>query len=300
MENCNVIIANTPMDTDKIKIYGARVKVDNFQAIQDIEQAEKQKMKTKVDNILAYGCNVFINRQLVYNYPERLFKEAGVMCIEHSDFDGMERLSNVLGGNILSVFDSPDKNQMGFCKKIEEVMIGEDKLIKFCGCKKGEACSIVLRGSSSHILDEAERSLHDALAILSQTIQNTKVVYGGGAAEMAMANVVDNLAREEEGKASLAMEAFAKSLRQIPTIILNNGGYDSAEIVSLLRAAHTKGQYQMGIDIVEGGVGDMSKFGIIESFKSKLSQLCSAAEAAEMIIRVDDIIRCAPRERSGM
>merc|ERR1719262_1864917 len=91
MENCKVMVANTPMDTDKIKIYGARVKVDSLEAVQEIEASEKEKMKGKVQKILDHGCTVFINRQLIYNYPDQIFKEAGVMAIEHSDFDGTER-----------------------------------------------------------------------------------------------------------------------------------------------------------------------------------------------------------------
>ena len=87
-ENCKILVANTPMDTDKIKIFGARVKVDSLEAVQEIERAERDKMKKKCQRIIATGCNVFINRQLIYNYPEELFKEAGVLAIEHSDFDG--------------------------------------------------------------------------------------------------------------------------------------------------------------------------------------------------------------------
>merc|ERR1719359_2279279 len=145
LENCKVLVANCQMDTDKIKIYGARVKVDSFEAVQDIEQAERKKMKTKVEKIVKHGCNVFINRQLIYNYPEQLFKEAGVMAIEHSDFDGTERLAAVLGGDIISTFDSPDQSKLGTCETIREIMIGEEKLIQFKGCQQGEACSIVLR-----------------------------------------------------------------------------------------------------------------------------------------------------------
>eukprot|EP00923_Selenidium_pygospionis_P000832 GHVN01001290.1.p1 GENE.GHVN01001290.1~~GHVN01001290.1.p1 ORF type:complete len:531 (+),score=58.28 GHVN01001290.1:210-1802(+) len=295
--NCRVMVANTPMDTDKIKIYGARVKVESFEAIQAIEEAEKEKMRAKVNKILKHDCTVFINRQLIYNYPDQLFKEAGVMAIEHSDFDGMERLAAVLGSDIVSTFDNPKQTKLGFCKSIEEIMIGEDKVIRFSGCEKNEACTIVLRGASEHVLEEAERSLHDALAVLSQTVTESRVVYGGGAAEMWMAHKVDDLARKVEGKKSLAVDAFAKSLRQIPTIILDNGGYDSAEVVSQLRALHTAGQKEAGIDIVTGGPGDMRTKGILESYKSKLSQLCIAAEAAEMIVRVDDIIKCARRQR---
>merc|ERR1711981_424288 len=148
-----------------------------------------------VEKITKHDCNVFINRQLIYNYPDQLLKEAGVMAIEHSDFDGTERLAAVLGADIISSFDNPEESKLGFCQKIEEIMIGEDKVIKFSGCSQGEACSIVLRGASSHILDEAERSLHDALAVLYQTVQETRVVYGGGAMECAMAQaILDSMA----------------------------------------------------------------------------------------------------------
>merc|ERR1712050_798361 len=118
------------------KIYGARVKVDSFEAVAEIEKAEKEKMKSKVERIVKHGCNVFINRQLIYNYPDELFKKNNVMAIEHSDFDGTERLAAVLGGDITSTFDAPEKIKLGYCEKIEEILIGEDKVIKFSGCRQ--------------------------------------------------------------------------------------------------------------------------------------------------------------------
>merc|ERR1719160_1904517 len=107
MENCKVLVANCQMDTDKIKIYGARVQVSSFEAVAEIEKAEKDKMKEKVEKICKHGCNIFINRQLIYNYPEQVFKANGVTSIEHSDFEGTERLAAVLGADIMSTFDSP-------------------------------------------------------------------------------------------------------------------------------------------------------------------------------------------------
>merc|ERR1712072_399455 len=195
--------------------------------------------------------------------------------------------------------DNPEQTKLGTCDRIEEVMIGEDKVIKFSGCAQGEACSIVLRGASVHILDEAERPLHDALAVLYQTVQETRVVYGGGAMEMAMAQAIQDKMASVEGKESLAMEAFAKALRSMPAIMADNGGYDSAELVGALRSAHARGQHSHGLNFIDATVSDMADLGIMESFRSKMSQLCAAAEAAEMIIRVDDIIRNAPRQREG-
>jgi len=300
-ENCKVIIANTPMDTDKIKIYGSRVKVDSLEAVQEIERAERDKMKAKVDKICATGCNVFINRQLIYNYPDELFKAAGVMAIEHSDFDGTERLSAVLGGDIASTFDAPDQIVLGTCDLIEEIMIGEDKVIRFSGCKENQACTIVLRGASTHVLDEAERSLHDALAVLFQTVaSDTRVVCGGGSTEIAMSKAVHEAAEKVGGKVSVAVEAFGKALQSIPAIISENAGFDAQEMVGELRKAHADGWSTAGINAHDGSVADMKEFGIYESYRSKMSGLCSAAEAAEQVIRVDDIIRNAPRQREGM
>ena len=294
-----ILIANTPMDTDKIKIYGSRVKVDSMDKVAEIEEEERKKMKAKVDKIKAHGINVFINRQLIYNYPEQLFADAGIMAIEHADFDGVERLSTVTGGELVSTFDHPELVTLGEADLIEEVMIGEQRLIRFSGVKSGAACTIVLRGASSHVLDEAERSLHDALGVLSQTVKETRVVLGGGCSEMLMAEAVDKLVPKTEGKKALAIEAFAKALRGLPTTLADNGGYDSAELVQELRVAHHNGETTKGLNMYEGCVGDAYEMGIFESFKLKEHVLLAAAEASEVILRVDSIIRCAPRQRDG-
>lgn len=298
IENAKILVANTAMDTDKIKIYGARVRVDALEKVADIEAAEKNKMKEKVDKIIAHGINCFINRQLIYNYPEQMFADAGIMAIEHADFDGIENLALVLGGEITSTFDDPSTTKLAGCKLIEEIMIGEDRLIHFSGVPLGEACTIVLRGASSHILDEAERSLHDALCVLQATVKDSRVVYGGGCPEMRMAKAIEDLASRTPGKKSLAMLAFAKALRALPATICDNAGLDSADIVSHLRAGHAADpDSRMGVDVVLGEAGDMKALGIYEAFRVKSQIVSSATEAAEMILRVDEIVKAAPRRR---
>jgi len=297
MQNCKVLVANTPMDTDKIKIYGAKVKVDSLAKVAEIESAEQAKMIAKCEKIAGVGCNVFINRQLIYNKPEQFFTDKGIMSIEHADFEGVERLSAVLGGEIASTFDHPELIKMGQCELIEEIMIGEDKLIQFTGCASGEACTIVLRGASMHLLDEAERSIHDALCVLKTVVKDPRAIYGGGCSEVLMAEAVDACAKQTPGKKALAIEAFAKALRTLPKTIAENGGYDAAELVTQLRAAHNQGKKSAGLDMKLGEIGDMKELGITECFRVKNQSLVSAAEAAEMIIRVDEVITCAPRQR---
>uniref|UniRef100_A0A2K5QGF2 Uncharacterized protein n=1 Tax=Cebus imitator TaxID=2715852 RepID=A0A2K5QGF2_CEBIM len=216
-------------------------RVDSTAKFAEIEHVEKEKMKEKVECILKHGINCFINRQLIYNYPEQLFGTAGVRAIEHADFAGVECLVLVTGGEIASTFDHPELVKLGSCKLIEEVMIGEDKLIHFSGVALGEACTIVLRGATQQILDES----------------------------------------------------YAKSLRMLPTIIADSAGYDTAQ----LRAAHHEGNTTAGLDMREGPIGDMALLGITESFQVKQQVLLSAAEAVEVILHVDDIIKAAPRKR---
>lgn len=310
VKNAKILLANTPMDTDKVKIYGTKVKTDSMAKVADIEAAERAKMNAKVDKILAHGCNVFINRQLIYNLPEQKLAENGVMVIEHADFEGVAQLALVTGADIVSTFDTPEAVKLGECESIEEVMIGEDKLIRFAGVPNAQACSIVLRGANHHILDEAERSLHDALCVLSQTVrvrtrarvgtarldaaadadaargareahasllrrrvplarlsparpppraQNTKVLPGGGACEMEMAQAIDDAAKEVPGKQALAMEAFARGLRALPEIIATNGGHDAADLVAKLKAKHHTGGQTFGLGAAREALCDCAR-----------------------------------------
>lgn len=133
-------------------------------------------------------------------------------------------------------------------------MIGEDKLIHFSGVALGEACIIVLCGATQQISDEAERSLHDALCVLAQTVRDSRTVYGGGCSEMLMAHAVTQLASRTPGKEAVAMESYAKALRMLPTIIADNAGCDSADRVAQLGAAHSEGNTTAGLDMKEGTI----------------------------------------------
>lgn len=297
VENAKILVANTAMDTDKIKIYGARVKTSSMAKLAEIEAAEKSKMRAKCEKIMQHNCNVFINRQLIYDMPQEYFTENGIVSIEHADFEGVERLALVLGSDIVSTFENPEQVKLGTAKLVEEVIIGEEKLIKFSGCERNEACTIVLRGASTHILDEAERSLHDALCVLAAAVNETRTVLGGGCSEMLMAKAVQETSKKTEGKKALAMDAYAKALKQIPTIIADNAGLDSAELISNLESAHYNNNTTAGIDIFNSSIGSMAELGITEAFKVKSQIVISASEAAEVILRVDNVITAAPRQR---
>jgi len=284
VEKAKILVANTAMDTDKVKIFGARVKVDSTGKLAELEKAEREKMKSKVEKIKSLGINCFVNRQLIYNWPEQLFSDAGISSIEHADFDGVERLALVTGAEVASTFDHPESVKVGYCDLIEEVIIGEDTLIRFSGVAAGKACTVVLRGATEQLLDEAERSLHDALAVLSQTVVNPKTTLGGGCAEMVMAKAAEQAAQNVAGKKAVAVESFAKALRQLPTILADNAGLDSSDLVTRLRTAVYNGLTSSGLDLLTpgGGVADMRELGVVESFKLKRAVVTSASEAAEV------------------
>jgi T-complex protein 1 subunit beta len=157
-------------------------------------------------------------------------------------------------------------------------------------------CWLMLSDPPSH-----HRCSSSVLPPLSLALQNTRTVYGGGCSEMLMARAVDELALTVPGKEALAIEAFSRALRALPTIIADNAGYDSSELVSQLRALHytQKDSCEMGLDMDAGTTGSMKTLRITEAYKSKMQVVVSAHDAAEMILRVDDIIRCAPRQRKG-
>ena len=206
------------------------------------------------------------------------------MSIEHADFDGIERLALVTGGEIASTFDHPDQVKLGGCDLIEEVIIGEDTLIKFSGVAAGQACTIVLRGATEQLLDEAERSLHDALAVLSQTVKDPRVTLGGGSAEMVMSKAVEQAAQNTTGKKQLAVDSFSHALKQLPTILADNAGLDSSDLVTRLRSAINNGMTSSGLDLLTpgGGIADMRELGVVEAYKLKKAVVSSASEAAEV------------------
>ncbi|CAD27020.1 T COMPLEX PROTEIN 1 BETA SUBUNIT [Encephalitozoon cuniculi GB-M1] len=295
--NPRVLIANTSMDQDKIKVFGAKINVNSVGELEEMEKAEKIKIKGKVERISQNGVNVFVNRQLVYDYPLQLLRMKGIQAIEHADFDGVERLNNVLGGKILSTFDNMDESCYGTCESIRNVHVGNERMIKFSGVRSG-ASTIVLCGSSKEMLDEAERSVHDALCVLAKIKEDPRVIYGGGSSEMAMAVGLNKYAMEVPGAESDAILAFSSALQQIPKILADNGGYNGESIKASLRAEHNSGRTSYGVNVRNGSIGCMKEAGVVDSLRIKHRVVTAASETAQMIIKCDAIVKCKPRERT--
>ncbi|KAG0434998.1 T-complex protein 1 subunit beta [Dictyocoela muelleri] len=312
LKNPKILVANTSLDTDKVKIYGAKVQVESIDELSEIEIAERKKMNDKVKMICSNNIDLFINRQLIYDYPLQLFKNFGVVPIENADFEGVERLSNFLGAKIMSHFNKigdktcdlesqNDNNKRKFtnlsedvygtCDEVSNFIVDDRVLIRFKGSKRG-AVTIVLRGASEEFLEEAERSIHDALCVLHQ---HADLIYGGGSIEAEMAVQLQALSSKTESRESAAISAFSHALMQIPAVLAENAGLDVEDVKSKLRAFHVKGKKTFGVG---NNVECMKQKGVVESLRIKKRILTSAVEAAQMILKCDSIVKAKPRERT--
>jgi T-complex protein 1 subunit beta len=282
-----ILIANTSLDSDKIKIHGTKIKVKNLSKLAKIEVREQKKILDKCKKIISHGVNVLINRQLIYNFPERFLNENGVLTIEHADFEGIERLALVTGAEIVSTFDEPEKVKLGRCEIIEEVMIGEKTMIRFSGCHGKGASTIVLRGSNLQIISEAERSIHDALSVIIQAIKNPDFVYGGGVVDSKIIIGLEKFMKNVDHKEALVIRAFSAAIKNLLKIIIENSGLDPAEILESLLKQHENPQSDSCFDVYSEKICSAKKIGLIECSRLKIQTILSAVETAEMIMRID-------------
>lgn len=286
IKNAKILIVNTALDSDRIKINGVKIKVKSISNLARIEIGEQKKLLDKCRKILTHGINVIVNRQLIYNRQERFFSDHGILSIEQADFDGIEKLALCTGAEIASTFDEPSKIKLGLCKIVEEVVIGDEKYIRFGGCANEGSCSIVIRGSNEQIIDEAERSLHDALSILIQSIKNPKYIWGGGYSEMKIGNSIENLSKKFQCKKSLSIASFAIAIQRIPEIIMENAGLESIFLINKFKKNLKKGE-ECCFNAENEDISCAKISGLIENSKLKTQIILAAVEAVEMIIRID-------------
>ncbi|KAM0679635.1 T-complex protein 1 subunit beta [Glugoides intestinalis] len=297
LENPKILIANTAMDYDKIKIFTTKVNVESVKELEKIEIAEKEKMIGKIDLICKEPFDLFINRQIIYDYPQQLLQNRGIAVIEHADFDGVERLNKVLGGNLLSGFDNLKNEDFGACKKVKTIEVKGNRMIKFEGIKRG-ASTIIICGSSREVLEEAERSVHDALCVLKRIKESPFCLYGGGCIETGVALELSKLALETKTKEAEAIECFSRALQEIPKVLAENCGFDGNETRALLKNDHSYRRFTYGVNIENGKTCCMREKGIIEGFEMKRRVITAACETAQAILKIDGVVTCKPRERS--
>jgi len=202
----------------------------------------------------------------------------------------MEKLAKATGGKIVSSLDDISASDLGYAALVEERKIGDDKMTFVEGCRNPKAVTILVRAGTQRMTAEAERSIHDALCVIRDLLQEPKIVAGGSAPELEMANVLRKYAETMPGREQLAVRVFAEALESITVTLAENAGLDPIDILVDLRSRHGKGETWAGIEVLEGKVQDMSKVNIFEPLSVKKQIIKSASEAACMILKIDDII----------
>jgi chaperonin GroEL (HSP60 family) len=191
---------------------------------------------------------------------------------------------------LVTNLDDLTKDDLGYAKLVEERKIGDDKMTFIEGCKNPKAVAILIRGGTQRIVDEAERSIHDALCVVRDVVQQPKIVAGGGAPEEELARVLKEYAETLPGREQLAVISFADAIEIVPITLGENAGLDPIDILSELRVQHEKGKVWTGVNVFSGKVEDMEKLDVLEPLAVKKQMIKSATEAATMILRIDDVI----------
>jgi chaperonin GroEL (HSP60 family) len=247
-------------------------------------------LKGMVDKILAKGVNVVICQKGIDDLAQHFLARKNILAVRRVKKSDMEKLAKATGGKIITNLDDMTKRDLGFAELVEERKIADDKMTFIEGCKNPRAVTILIRGGTERIVDEAERSLHDALCVARDVIEEPKVVAGGGAPELEVARALREYADSLPGREQLAITRFADAFEAVPTTLAENAGLDPIDIISELRARHEKGEVWAGIEVHDGKVKDMKKVGVYEPLAVKKQIVKSATEAASMILKIDDVI----------
>ncbi len=297
VENAKIALIDAPLEIEKPEI-DAEIRITDPSQMRAFLEQEEEILKKMVEKIASTGANVVICQKGIDEVAQHFLAKKGILAVRRVKRSDMEKLEKATGGRIISNIDDLTPEDLGEAEKVEEKKVGEDKMVFVEGCKNPKAVSIVIRGGLERLVDEAERSLRDALAAVADAIKDGMIVAGGGAVEVELAKHLRKYAKTIGGKEQLAVEAFAKSLEGLAMALAENAGLDPVEIIMKLRAAHEKedGKWY-GINVFTGDIEDMMKLGVIEPVSIKANAIKAGVEAATIILRIDDVIAASKIEK---
>lgn len=298
--NAKIALLNAPFEIEKTE-FSAEIRIRDPLKIKEFLDEETRILKEMVDKVAAVGANVVFCQKGIDDIAQFFLAKAGILAVRRVKASDMEKLAKATGGRIVTNFEDLTEKDLGRAGLVEEVKIGEDRMVFVQECQNPKAVSILLRAGLERQLDEAERALNDAIMNMITLLDNMNYVPGGGAIEEALALRIRKEAAKYPGREQLAMMAFAETLETIPRTLAENSGLEPVEILTELRSKHEKDGYGYGVDVFSGKVADMFALGVIEPVKVKEQALKSSFEAAAMILRIDDVIaasRKKPEEKS--
>ncbi|MCQ8892747.1 MAG: TCP-1/cpn60 chaperonin family protein [Candidatus Methanosuratincola sp.] len=289
VENAKIALLDTPLEIEKTE-FDAEIRITDPTQMKSFIEEEEKLLKNMVAKIKSAGANVVLCQKGVDDIAQHYLAKEGILGLRRVKKSDIEKVAKATGARIITNLDDLTPADLGEAKIVQEKKFGEDKLTFIEGCKNPKAVSVLLRGGLMRVVDEAERTFHDALCVVADVIEDGRIVAGGGAPELEAAKQLRDFAASIGGREQLAIEAFADSLEAIPRTLAENGGMDPIDVLVELRALHDKGEIWAGVNVKEGKTGDMLKLGVVEPLAVKVQAIKSAAEAAAMILRIDDVI----------
>ena len=288
IEEANIALLNSALEVKETEV-DAEIRITDPSQMQAFIEQEEQMIRDMVNKIEDAGTNVLFCQKGIDDLAQHYLSKAGIMAVRRVKKSDMEKLARATGAKVVTNVEDLSFEDLGQAGTVAEKKVSGEEMIFVEECKDPKSVTLLLRGSTKHVVDEIERAVDDAIGVVSATVEDGKVVAGGGAAEISIAKSLKEYADTITGREQLAVAAFAEALEVIPKTLAENAGLDSIDSLVDLRSAHEKSLY-MGLDVFKGEVRDMYKAGVIEPHRVKKQAMQSAAEAAEMILRIDDVI----------
>jgi len=289
VEDAKIALLNLALEVEKTE-FDAKINIETPEQMEAFLKEEENMLREMVDKIKSAGANVVLCQKGIDDMAQHFLANEGILAVRRVKKSDMEKLAKATGGRIVNNIDDLTPEDLGEAGLVEERKIGDDKMVFIEKCKNPKAVAIFIRGGTERLVDEAERSIHDALCVVRDVVQEPKVMAGGGAPEIEVAKALREYSESLAGKEQLAVQAYAEAIEAVPITLAENAGLDPIDIISELRARHEKGELWAGIDVLEGDVKDMRELEVYEPLAVKKQIIKSATEAASMILKIDDVI----------
>jgi archaeal chaperonin len=289
VEKAKIALINSALEIEKTEM-SAEIRINNPQQMQSFLDEENRMLKSMVDKIKAVGANIVVCQKGIDDMVQHYLSSSAILAVRRVKESDMFNVSKATGGHVVNNLDDLDTTDLGSADLVEERKIETDKWVFIEGCKNPKAVTILVRGGSQRVVDEAERSVHDALMVTKDVMENPEIVAGGGATEAYIANELRGWSNNLEGRAQLAVQKFADALDSIPLALAQNAGMNSIDTMTELREKQKKGTKWTGVDVRNTKVTDMFKQDVIEPLVVKEQIIKSATEVASMLLRIDNVI----------
>ena len=289
IEKGKIALINSALEIEKTE-FDAKINISSPDQMKMFLEEENKMLKGMVDKIIGIGANVVICQKGIDDIAQHYLAKANILTVRRVKESDMTKLSRATGASIVTNIEDLTAKDLGFADLVEERKVETDKWVFIEGCKHPKSVTILIRGGSQRVVDEADRSIHDALMVTKDVIEKPLIVAGGGAPEAYAASKIRDWVSTLTGREQLAAEKYAESLEIIPLTLAQNAGMDPIDAMTDLRAKQSRGSKWTGIDVRSAKIADISKLEILEPLSVKEQIIKSATEAASMILRIDDVI----------